>query len=446
MISTCLVCIACATPLVVHAASFDGPPSSQLLSQLHADKATKLKAMVSIAKYGNQASNALPELTKLLKEPDLTVQSHAAAAMLAIDPERIDATGTLVNLLRNKDATVREETAFAAGQIGSDAPPVVKELEIALQGDISPKVRDKAAWAIGRIGPAARGAVPTLIDALKKTHPLQDYHGRGVDGLDENIYKTCIKSLGEIGTEQCCNTLAAMLTDQSKNALQADALRALTKMGASALPAVPALTTQLAEAPAERKIALIKLFKGIGPAAASCLPQLNECMQSKDAVLRRAALDAILAIEGNEKNKQTLLSQALNDSDDEIKQQANSALESANGASRESVKTLMANAETGSPEVRITSIKTLGDYGPLAEEALPMLIKNNLGSAFVPQQRKAAFEAIKRIDPAGKKTIPLLHDNIRDAFKVRAAIELLEYVGSPQCTSLAKALRAQWHM
>jgi HEAT repeat protein len=276
-----------------------------------------------------------------------------------------------------------------------------------LQGDISPRVRDKAAWAIGKIGPAAKDAVPTLLDALKKKHPLQDYHGRGVDGLDETIYKTCIKSLGEIGTDQACAALAAMLTDQSKASLQGDALKALAKM------------------------ALIKIFKNIGPAAASCLPQLNECMQSKDAVLRRVALDAILAIEGNEKNKQTLLSQALNDSDEEIKQNAASALASANGASRESVKSLMVNAETGKPEVRITSIKTLGDYGPLAEEALPMLIKSNLGSAFVPQQRKAAFDAIKRIDPSGK---------------VRAAIELLEFIGSPQCNSLAKSLRAQWHM
>ncbi len=430
----------------MQAVSADKPPSAQLLSQLDGDKSSKLKALLALSKYGPLAANALPALTKLLRDPDVYVQAHAAAAMLTIDPERVDATTLLLKMLKNKDANIREEAAVATGQAGAAALPIVRELIITLQGDISPRVRDRAAWAMGQMGPAAKDAVPTLIEALKKTHPLQDYRGRGVDGMDDTIYKTCIMSLGEIRTAKACETLAAVLNDQSKPALQNEALKALTSMGEAAVVVVPSLVPQMEAASPTRKLSLIKIFKTIGPPAAAALPPLNECMQSKDPGLRRAALDAILSIEGNEKNKQVLLAQALNDPDEKIKKNATDALASANTASRETVKTLMVNAETGKPEMRVQSIKTLGDYGPLAFEALPMLVKSNLGSSFVPEQRKAAFEAIKKIDPTGKRTIPLLKANFADAFKVRAAIELLEYIGSPNCSSQAKALRTQWHM
>jgi hypothetical protein len=408
----------------------------------------KLQELSQIAKHKPPKPGELKAAGTMLKDRDLFVQAHAAACILAADPERNDAANVLSRLLMNRDATVRDETALAAGQAKSGALPVVKDLDTTLTGDIAPKVRVRAAWAIGKIGPSASASIPVLLEALEKKHPLQDYRGRGVDGLDETIYKTCITSLGEIagGSAPACAALAKILADSTKKNLHSEAMQALGAMGSGASPAIPLLIAQFPDAAVERKIAILGLFKSMGSAASAALPQINDCIQAKDPALRRAALDTVLAIDMSEKNKQKLLTNIVNDPDAEIKKRASAELITSTSFDPEMLKTLITTLTTGSSEERLASMKALGNYGKLAEGALPTLVKLNVATSCSSEQRKTAFDAIRRIDPSGAKTVPLLKNNFNDAFKVRASIELLEYINSAQTNILAKHLRAQWHM
>lgn len=422
--------------------------SDQEIQRILQDRKEKLKQLTQIAKQRPPAANSLKTATGMLKDRDLFVQAHAAACLLSSDAARNDATNVLSRLLMNRDASVREEAALSAGEAKSGALSVVKDLNTTLMGDISPKVRVRAAWAIGQIGQSAAASIPVLLEALQKKHPLQDYHGRGIDGMDETIYKTCIASLGQIGSGStaACAALAKLLEDGSKKNLQNDAIHALANMSGGASPAIPILIMQLPDAATARKVAILGLFKGMGAAAAPALPQVNDYIHASDPILRRAALDTVLAIDKSEKNKQKLLATIVDDPDAEIKKRASAELSSSTAYDPESLKALINTASTGDNEERLASIKTLGNYGKLAEDALPMLVKTNVATSCPAQQRKAAFDAIRRIDPSGAKTIPLLLNNFNDAFKVRAAIELLEYIDSAQTARLAKSLRAKWHM
>ena len=89
-------------------------------------------------------------------------------------------------------------------------------------------------------------------------------------------------------------------------------------------------------------------------------------------------------------------------------------------------------------------IRALGNTGPAAAEALPKLIKDNTNSSYSEPVKQAAFEAIKKIDPLGEKTMALVKPDLEDAFRVRGCVELLEFLATPACRELAQSTRQRW--
>lgn len=414
-----------------------------------AERAKKLEKITSLEKKGTSTPDSESELVVFCLDPDPLVEASAAGCLLSLHPGEDDACKALTKLLRHRNPAVRLAALQAAGNARAGAVQLLPELIITLQGDVSPFVRDKAAWAIGQSGTRAKSAIPTVIDALKKNHPLEDFHGgRDLKSIDDTIYKTCIVTLGKIGygSNLACKTLVATCSDSSKEILQEPALKALYALGAGALIVLPDLTELLAREQPARKIELIKLIKHIGPAASDALPRLQECMKSEDPKVRRAALDAILTISSNEKQKQELLLGLTTDSDASLKEAAKKALASSTALDPDTLKTLMDKAEHGKNDERLASMKTLAAYGSLAAGTLPVLIKTYISTDVTVAQRKAAFDTIKKLDPSGLRTIPLVKENLDDPFKSRASIELLEFIGGPACEKIVQQKKDQWHM
>jgi HEAT repeat protein len=388
-------------------------------------------------------------LLTLLKDADPFVQAKAAECLLSLEPGQADASRVLTKLLRHRDPSVRLAAIQAVGIAKSGALPVLPELIITLQGDISPKVRNQAAWAIGQFGAKGREAIPTILDALKKNHPLEDFHGgRDLKTLDDTIHKTCVVTLGQIGygSSAACNALASILADTDKERLQEAAMKALYSLGTGATSVVPVLAEQMSNAQPARKIVLIKLLKRIGATAGDAIPKLKDCMKSDDPAVRRAALDAILTISTNEKEKQDLLLAEASDPDASVKEVASEALASSTALSPANLKAAIDLAEHGKPDERIANLKTLSTYGPIAESALPMLIKNYVTATVGPSLRRVAFSTIKKLDPTGHKVIPLVKENLNDPFKSRASVELLEFIGGSTCDKLVQENKDRWHM
>jgi HEAT repeat protein len=416
---------------------------------INGERSRKLQILSTIQKKGDSYHDAEPELLAFLKDADPDIQAKAAGCLLSIQPGQDDASRTLIKLLRHRDPSVRLAAIQAVGTAKSGALSVLPELIITLQGDISPKVRNQAAWAIGQFGAKGKEAIPTVLDALKQNHPLEDFHGgRDLKTLDDTIHKTCVVTLGQIGygSSTACNALAAILSDANKEPLQEAAMKALYSLGTGATSVVPILAEQMSNEQPPKKLALIKLLKRIGATAGDAVPKLKDCMKSNDPAVRRAALDAILTISSNEKEKQDLLLTESSDSDAGVKGVASEALASSTAVSPENLKAAIDLAEHGKPEERTANLKTLSTYGPIAAVALPMLIKTYVTTTVAPAQRKIAFDTIKKLDPTGHKIIPLLKENLNDPFKSRASIELLEFIGGSTCDKLVQENKDKWHM
>src|SRR5262249_34280019 len=101
----------------------------------------------------------------------------------------------------------------------------------------SDNVRRHAAWALGRIGPEAKDAVPALLDALQR--------GQAKNGPDR---LQVIDALGRIGPEakEPLAALAAVLKERpAYDSVRLHAAEALGRIGPAARDAVPALIAVL---------------------------------------------------------------------------------------------------------------------------------------------------------------------------------------------------------
>ncbi len=152
----------------------------------------------------------------------------AGAPFRAEAPPPVPGVDALVAALRSPDPQVRESAATALGKMGPAAAVAVEPL-VATLGDEDLYLRGAAAVALGRIGGAA---VPALARALG-------------DANAEVRWSAAI-ALGRLGRESrgALSQLVVALTDASENVRYA-ATVALGGLGATALDAVPALTEAL---------------------------------------------------------------------------------------------------------------------------------------------------------------------------------------------------------
>jgi HEAT repeat protein len=125
----------------------------------------------SLGRIGPLAREALPALVRALADESEPVRRNVAAALARIDPdwstdpEIRDAIPSLVEKLRHPGE---------AGQMAADGlvligPAAVSVLSEALTAD-DRVLREAAATTLGRIGPKARAAIPTLVRALQDRH------------------------------------------------------------------------------------------------------------------------------------------------------------------------------------------------------------------------------------------------------------------------------------
>ncbi|MBN2453282.1 MAG: HEAT repeat domain-containing protein, partial [Candidatus Omnitrophica bacterium] len=142
---------------------------------------------------------AVPELIKALGDKNDDVRKNAAEALGRIGQAAKDAVPALVKALGDKNDVVRKNAAETLGRIGPDAKDAVPELIQAVDDignaaaeaigkiglpavpaliqalkDKNYFIRDEAAEILGRIGPAAKAAVPAIIQYMLNRCPVED--------------------------------------------------------------------------------------------------------------------------------------------------------------------------------------------------------------------------------------------------------------------------------
>jgi len=120
------------------------------------------QAAESLAKLGEGAKPAAIPLVKQAGASDETLREWVVSALESLGvPDAGDVTE-----LRQLAASGTDETAYWAmtllGRLESRAAAGVPELTEALRESPFPHNRQRAAWALGKIGPAAAPAIPEL--------------------------------------------------------------------------------------------------------------------------------------------------------------------------------------------------------------------------------------------------------------------------------------------
>ena len=127
------------------------------------DPASEVRAaaLQALARFGRDASNALPEIRSRLEDASPNVRLRALEALASIEAADTVAVPAFREALSDSTAAVRASAAYFLGGLRAVAGPAVDALVVAL-GDPDSEVRAAAAYALGEIGPVARTAVPRL--------------------------------------------------------------------------------------------------------------------------------------------------------------------------------------------------------------------------------------------------------------------------------------------
>jgi HEAT repeat protein len=389
------------------------------------DNWLRMVAMERMKEMGRVALRAIPMLLNRVEQGDPEAEDTLATVCKAADRSAVPA---LSNALMNRSPMVRGKAAEILGEIGPPAKDSIPLLRARLH-DAEPKVVAWSAMSLRKIDGQGEGGVPVLMEML--TNPVAETRGMAAVGLAEfgadagpalpsliqclddrdlQVQIMVARSIAMIGASIRTNRsrgnsgIATALAIPKLKALALgeeglagwamDALstmgpdaapvlaeiyrtadeerrfpaaRALMKLGPDAGAAVPTLMADMRGTNVGRVILATQILGKLGENGRIALPQLERLLQNQDILVRVRAAGAIWKLD----QRASVLPVLLEGLQDE-------------SIHRGSVKKYAAEA--------------LGDMGPAAKEAVPLL-KTMLtdGQSGLRQAAAEALEKIPRV-------------------------------------------------
>jgi HEAT repeat protein len=210
-------------------------------------------------------------------DPDL--QWRVLAHLAYIGPRASPAVPFLIEQTTSKNADIRQRATFAVEKIGPNARQAIPAL-IRLLDDGDEHVRASSASALRVFGSDARDAVPRLM------HNLNDPHF--------DAQSCAAAALGGIGPEarDAVPALVKLVEGQKGNAAR-NALWALGRIGPDARQAVPILATLLDHEDKEIRFAAIDTLGLVRPSDAELIREISSRITARDMDLNRHLMDAL---------------------------------------------------------------------------------------------------------------------------------------------------------
>ena len=136
---------------------------SQLVAGLnHHDPVERSKAAEQLSRLGPDACGAAVALIRACADKAEETREWAVAALEELGPPSVSDLDALASLLGDENADVGYWAATLLGRLEREAALAASALATAVSSSADMRVRQRAAWALGRIGPPAAAALKAL--------------------------------------------------------------------------------------------------------------------------------------------------------------------------------------------------------------------------------------------------------------------------------------------
>jgi HEAT repeat protein len=324
-------------------------------------------------------------------------------------------------------------SAFAA------EPPKADPAKLAAQlGSPEVAVKREAIYQLGKIGPAAKAALPAIVAAL--------------DDPDKQVWTGALAVIANLGPD-AAETVPVIIQgldpgkakagrDRDRQQLLVRSAFALSKIGA---PALPALIAALDDESAQRRAGVARALGEMGPAAGEAAPALVKNVGHWDETVRRETADALGQIGAP---AVAPLIAALSVTDEKARQGAATALGQIGKPAAAAVTPLMASLqkETSMP-ARVAMLSALPRVSSLAGGPFAaLLVDGSLSDE--PEIRHASINGMLGNHAIKTAAVPLLTTALRDAAlprRQRAALALgrMSAEAKPAITALIECARRE---
>jgi len=382
-------------------------------------------ATIALAEIGAEAAPATAALAQIAAEGEVHERLQAILALAAIGEQAAAAGPALIAAVQSPDKSLRFPAAFALGKVRAADADAALEKIVAGEDEV---LAATAAWALAQIHrgekPFAAAAEARLLKALTATEPavregavagLSDLAAQLDDDEKKTLAATFTRLLTDADPEVgraagaalirlggiCVDTLRGKLADP---AVRTNILEVLAGIGPAAKPALDDLVKELGDADAEHASEAAVAIAAIGPEAVAAVPALQRLVADAKATpgLRYSAAYALGCIGPAAKESAASL-RSLTESDDDL--MATVAVWAALKVAPDD-KTLFERAipllrralRAERDVVRLEAAVALGDIGPAAGSAIPIL-ELVAEDDPVKDVRRAAAEAAKKIRP-----------------------------------------------
>jgi HEAT repeat protein len=148
------------------------PDANALAADLgSADPGVRSTAAENLARMAEAAAPAAAELVRACGDANEQVREQAVAALEDLGPPPAEAIGRLIELVGHGDPLVAYWATTLLGRAGEDAARAVPALAGCLASPADLSVKQRAAWALGKIGAPAASAREALDRAAGDADP-----------------------------------------------------------------------------------------------------------------------------------------------------------------------------------------------------------------------------------------------------------------------------------
>jgi len=349
------------------------------------DGSVTMQAAMALGRIG---PDAVPQLIQLLRDENLR---HLAVMILAdLGPAAKPAVETLASMEFDPDVDrdFRREILLTLARLGPDARAAVPAL-LNILGDKEHTLRPGAAWALAKIG--AQEAAPLLVEALAKE---KNTHLATVAPIALAVLSPDNDGYVSLALPK----LTELLGHDSKQ-IRFEVASAIVAIGPRAKVAVPKLIAGMKEPDPALRSAYLSALAAIGPAAVEAMPVLLAELGDPEMPIRYAAIHAIGRIGAEAKVAVPLLEKNLLERDDMLQIASAWALVQIDprreGIADQCLAPLTRALQLADPYARNEAVVALGELGPAAAPAVPAL--KELSSDPDEAVRKSVAAALKKI-------------------------------------------------